>query len=48
MPDNSGANNPAAKPIEVNGVKYKCMKDASKATGLSMYKLRILRKTVNL
>lgn len=41
--DTQGKNNPSAKKIVVAGVEYGCMKDASIATGLSMYKLRQLR-----
>lgn len=37
---NSGKNNPRAKPIEVAGSKYACIKDACEALGLSKYHLK--------
>lgn len=37
-----GGNNPNARPITVFNVNYSTMKDASKSTGISMYKLRKL------
>jgi hypothetical protein len=39
-----GADNPFAKSIEVDGITYGCMAEAVTATGLSMYKLRKIRK----
>lgn len=42
-PPKFGSENPFAKSISVYGKKYGSMIEASKATGLSMYKLRKLR-----
>jgi hypothetical protein len=38
-----GSDNPFSKSIEINGMHYGSMKEASEETGLSMYKLRKLR-----
>lgn len=40
---NFGKENGQSKPITINNIKYDCMRAASDATGLSMYKLRKIR-----
>jgi hypothetical protein len=40
---NFGDKNGQSKSIEIDGVFYSCMREASEKTGLSMYKLRKLR-----
>lgn len=39
-----GAKNGFSKSVIINGVLYECMKEASNATGLSMYKIRKIIK----
>lgn len=41
---NYGIKNGSSVSIEVNGIHYDCMREASEKTGLSMYKLRKLKK----
>ena len=36
----TGSKNPNARPITVNNIRYETMKEASQATGITMYKLR--------
>lgn len=37
---NKGANNPSAKSVEIDGIIYTTMKEASEKTGLSLYLIR--------